>query len=92
MSIEGEAKGLMTNEAFLDALKKAKDANINAALRCKPRDDLGRWKYLEAAKIVDGVAAHLHALIIASKTGDTVDPANFYEERAGSVFARILNR
>jgi len=92
MSIEGEAKSLMTNEAFLEALKKAKDANIGAALRCKPRDDLGRWKYLEAAKIVDGVAAHLHALIIAAKTGDAVDPANFYEERASGLLGRILNR
>ncbi len=92
MSIEGEAKSLMNNEAFVLATKAVRDWNIAAALRCKPRDDDGRRKYLEAAKIVDQVIAHITAQITAAKSGDTVDPTNIYEERAKNRFLALLTK
>lgn len=91
MSIEGEAKSLMNNEAFVKATESVRTWNINRALSCKQRDDEGRRRYLEAAKIVDSVVAHINAQITAAKSGDTVDPSTFYEERARG-FLALLNR
>lgn len=92
MSMEGEAKSLMNNEAFVAATKFVRDWNIAKALACKPRDDEGRRRYLEAARIVDSVVSHINAQIQAAKSGDTVDPSNFYEERARNRLLALLNR
>jgi hypothetical protein len=87
MSIETEARALLNNEAFVAALESARTQVITAAMMCDARDDDGRRRYLDAARIVDRVAGHLNALVQASKTGDGVDPADFYEERAKQRFA-----
>lgn len=81
------AKALMNNPAFRDALESAQQSCINAAMACDVKDDEGRRRFLDAAKIVGKVASHLAALIQAAKTGDEVDHASFYEERARSRWA-----
>lgn len=87
MSIEGEAKSLMTNEAFVAALDSARAQAITAAMMCDAKDDDGRRRYLDVARIVDKVGGHLNALIQAAKTGAVVEAADFYEERAKQRFA-----
>lgn len=87
MSVEAEAKGLMNNPAFVEALAAARRQAIAAAMMCDVKDDDGRRRYLDAARIVDKVAGHLNALIQASKTGADVNAADYYEERAKQRFA-----
>jgi hypothetical protein len=87
MSVESEARSLLNNEAFVAALESARAQAITAAMMCDARDDDGRRRYLDAARIVDRVAGHLNALVQAAKTGEGVDPADFYEERAKQRFA-----
>lgn len=78
----GEAKALMNNPAFVGALETARRQAITAAMACDPTDDEGRRRYLDAAKTVDRVAAHLAALIVADKTGGDADPATYYQDQA----------
>lgn len=92
MSIEAEAKSLMNNPAFVEALDSARKQAITAAMMCAVEDDNGRRRYLDAARIVDKVAGHLNALILASKTGEDVVPADFYEERAKARFALFTRK
>lgn len=89
MSIEGEAKSLMNNEAFVEALEAARKQAITAAMMCDTKDDEGRRRYLDAARTVDKVRGHLNALIQAAKTGDDTNVADFYEERAKSFVQRL---
>lgn len=77
-----EARSLMSNPAFVDILERARKQIIEAAMACDVKDDEGRRRYLDAARIVEMVPAHLNALIVASKTGEEVDPSDFYKERA----------
>ena len=87
MSIEGEARGLLNNPAFVAALDAARTQVIWAAMMCAAHDDEGRRRYLDAARTVDKVAGHLNALVQAEKSGAEVEPADFYEERARQRFA-----
>lgn len=86
-NLSGEAEALMNNEAFVSALNSARQQCITAAMGCGVADDEGRRRYLDAAKNVDKIRGHLVALIQSAKTGESVDPANFYEERAKRRFA-----
>lgn len=92
MSIEGEAKSLMTNEAFVAATDAARTQVIRAAMMCDPKDDEGRRRYLDAARTVERVVGHLNALIQASRIGEDVDPADYYEERAKARFALFTRK
>ena len=85
MSIEAEARALLNNEAFVAALDAARAQSIAAAMACDVRDDEGRRRYLEAARIVARVAGHLNALVQASKTEWIPQP--FDPERS---FVKIL--
>lgn len=87
MTVDAHANALMNNPAFVEALESARSQAITAAMMCDTRDDDGRRRYLDAARIVDRVAGHLNALVSASKSGAVVDPADFYEERAKQRFA-----
>ena len=80
--LTGEAKALMSNTAFVAALDAARRQSIAAAMACDPKDDEGRRRYLDAAKTVDRVAAHLAALVAAGKSGDEPDPATYYQDQA----------
>ena len=80
--LSDEAGYLMRNKAFTDALDKARQQVITAAISCAEHDDRGRKDLLRAARIVDAVAGHLNALIQASKTGEDVEVSNFYELQA----------
>ena len=90
MSIEAEAKGLMGNAAFVEALDKARAQAIASAMACDVRDHDGRRRFLDAARVVDKVQGHLNALILSAKTGDEVDPNDFYKERAKNRFLALL--
>ena len=80
--LSGEAKALMNNAAFVAAMDAARRQTIAAAMACDPKDDEGRRRYLDAAKTVDRVTAHLAALIAAGKTGEEPDPATYYQDQA----------
>ena len=80
--IAQEAKWLMNNEAFKHVVESARSDLIAKAMACSPRNDEGRRRYLDAAKTVDRLVSHLNALILASKTGEEVEPATYYEEEA----------
>ncbi len=77
----------MNNPAFAAALEAARAQAVRAAMMCDARDDDGRRRYLDAARIVERVAGHLNALAQAEKSGADVDPADFYEDRAKQRFA-----
>ncbi|MGE3336040.1 MAG: hypothetical protein AB7I36_20580 [Rhodospirillaceae bacterium] len=80
--LSGEVKALMNNAAFVAALDGARRQAISAAMACDPKDDEGRRRYLDAARTVDRVAAHLSALVAADKTGAEPDPATYYQDQA----------
>jgi hypothetical protein len=82
MSLEGEAKALMNNEAFVQALNACQQYHLNQAMTCDAKDDHGRRVHLEHAKNVNRIVGHLNALIQASKTGQEVDHENYYQEQA----------
>jgi hypothetical protein len=86
VSITAEAKALMNNEAFVEALESCRKQAMNAALACGIDNDEGRRRYLDAVRTVDKVQGHLAALISAD-TPEEVNPADFYEERAKRRFA-----
>jgi hypothetical protein len=80
--LSGEAKALMNNAAFVAAVDAARRQLIAAAMACDPKDDEGRRRYLDAAKTVDRVMAHLAALVAADKTESEPDPATYYQDQA----------
>lgn len=87
MTVEADARALLNNPAFVAALDAARAQAVRAAMMCDARDDEGRRRYLDAARIVDRVAGHLNALVQAEKSGAEVEPADYYEERAKQRFA-----
>lgn len=87
--LTADAKYLMNNEAFVEALESAKRQALTAALACDVRDDEGRRRYLDAIRTVDKVRGHLAAL---ATTTDTDNVADFYEDRQRSALQRFLNR
>lgn len=86
MSLAGEAKALLNNPVFVEALDAVRTQAINGALSAGPRDDDLRRKYLDAAKTVDGVKSHLAAVIQAQEVADEAEKLknieNFYSDRA----------
>ena len=80
--LSGDAKALMNNAAFTNAVEVVRRQTIAAAMACDPKDDEGRRRYLDAARTVDRVTAHLSALVIAEKVGESVDPATYYQDQA----------
>lgn len=89
--LTGDAKALMNNAAFTAAIEAIRRQTIAAAMGCDPKDDEGRRRYLDAARTVDRVIAHLSALIVAGKTGEGADAATYYEDQARRRWA-FLNR
>lgn len=57
------AKELLESELFREAVASVRKAYVDGALRCDPRDDLGRFRYIEGLRIVDGVETHLAAIV-----------------------------
>ena len=80
--LAAEAKALLNNEAFVAALETARRQAIAAAMGCAVSDDDGRRRYLDAARTVDRLAGHLNALVVSAKSGEEVDPSQFYEDQA----------
>ncbi len=80
MSQAGEAKQLLGNPVFVEAMATAKSQAINAAMRALPADDLGRFRAIEAAKVVDSVLSHLAAVIQAEDAEEQSKVAAMFEE------------
>lgn len=78
MSRIGEAKQLLANPVLTEAFDLQKTALLNAAMKCAPTDDDGRYKLLIAAKVIDGVMAHLQAII-------EIDEADARQRQADNV-------
>ena len=96
MSIVGETRALLNNEAFVAALESVRTQCIDAALRCGVMGDEKRRRYLDAANTVDRVKAHLQAILAADDAQQAQLEAEkierFYIDRAQSRFSRIVNR
>ena len=84
-----DAKHLMNNAAFKEAVEKTQQSYLNAAMNCALNDDEGRRLNLCAARIVNTIAGHLTALA-SDKTGEVIDLPDFYEERARKKILGIL--
>lgn len=87
--LTSDAKYLMNNEAFVEALESAKRQALTAALACDVKDDEGRRRYLDAIRTVDKVRGHLTALSVSTEETNVTD---FYEERSRGVLGKLLNR
>mgnify|MGYP003396273843 CR=1 FL=1 len=61
------AKELLESEMFRESVASIRAAYVAGALRCDPRDDIGRFRYIEGLRIVDAVEKHLSGII---QTGD----------------------
>lgn len=61
MSLEGEARALLNNEALVAAFDAVRHQALTAAMHAT--DDTARRDCLAAARIVDGVKAHLAAVV-----------------------------
>ena len=80
--VTADAKYLMNNAAFVQAVKSCQEWHINEAMKCDPKDDHGRRVHLEHAKNVNRIVGHINALIQAAKTNETVDHESYYQEQA----------
>lgn len=87
--LSAEANSLMKNPAFVHVLEAAQRDLVTQAMNCDGDDDAGRKFYLHMAKEVGKIANHLAALLVASKTEETANAADFYEERAKKRFLGI---
>lgn len=61
------AKDALNNPVFTQALELAEQAYMTGAQTCDPKDDLGRFRYIEAAKVVKAVRSHLTAVIASGE-------------------------
>lgn len=87
--LTAEAKSLLNNPAFTEAISKAQQDLLAKVLACDPKDDQGRRLYAEAANIVGKVSAHIVAL--ANSGPEQEKPVeDFYAERAKSKFAALF--
>ena len=86
-----EAKALMNNEAFVEATEKVRESLLNAAMKCDPRDDLGRFRYITAAKDIDALTAYLNAVIV-DDSETMPNPENYYTDKQKPRLARIFGR
>lgn len=80
--LTADAKYLMNNPAFVQALASCQQHHINHAMSCEAKDDHGRRVHLEHAKNVNRIVGHLNALIAAAKSNETVDHDSFYQDQA----------
>jgi hypothetical protein len=87
-----KARQLLDSDVFKQCVEQMRQDLIDAAMRCDPRDDLGRFRYMTALKTISGVVTHLRALADLA-TGETrPDPAKIYSERSRGKLAVLLNR
>lgn len=89
--LSAEAKYLMNNEAFVQAIQSAKAQALAAALGCDGKDDTGRRVYLDAVRTIDKVVSHLSALM-ASEKPEEIEVTGFYEEQAKRRWAAFLGQ
>ena len=61
------AKDALNNPVFAEALELAKQAYNAGAMNCDAKDDLGRFRYIEAQKVVEAVERHLKAVIASGE-------------------------
>lgn len=88
--LTSEAKALLNNAAYRDAVERAQQAYLNAAMNCPLNDDEGRRLHLSAARIVGQIASHITALA-TDKGENIVDLPDFYAERARARWATLAD-
>lgn len=85
---EADAKYLMNNPAWVNAVESARKQVMDAALACDPKDDEGRRRYLDAARTVDKVVNHIRAL--AATPDEQPDVEDFYKDRSKSRLKALI--
>ena len=63
------ARRLLSEPFLLEAFKEQRETYLREAMKCGEKDDLGRFRYLEAAKVVDGVMRHFEVALTQGKLG-----------------------
>ena len=61
------AKAAERNPAIWESFQVLKETYMRQASLCDPKDDLGRYRYLEAYKDIDVVEKHLKAVLHGGK-------------------------
>lgn len=61
------AKDALNNPVLQNALTLAKQAYNTGAMNCDAKDDLGRFRYIQAQKVVEAVGRHLQAVIASGE-------------------------
>lgn len=85
------AKELQTNEAFKNAIETAKRQLIAASLNCDAKDDLGRFRYLTALKVVEFIPKHITALLQSLPGEPEPDVDAIYNQRAQGKLQAFLS-
>ena len=73
-----QASEIINNELWKEAFDGLKAAYMTEALKCGPKDDLGRFRIIEAIRQVDTVKAHFEAVLATGKL--TAEQAKQFEE------------
>lgn len=87
--LTADAKYLMNNAAFKNAMDDIKKELVDAAMACAVGDHEGRRLYLCLAKMADKFATRLATL--AATTEELPDVANYYTEKQRSFFSRLAS-
>eukprot|EP01050_Picozoa_sp_SAG11_P004828 SAG11_NODE_318_length_10823_cov_79.807068_11_plen_90_part_00 len=64
------AKDAEKNPALWESFKVLKKTYMQQASTCDPKDDIGRYRYIEAYKNIDVVEKHLKAVLHGGKLTD----------------------
>jgi hypothetical protein len=78
MSDANRAKEIQTNPVFKEAIQRVKEELIQAAANCAAKEDLERYRYMVALKVVDKVVSHINA-VANTDTEQPSDVATLYE-------------
>ncbi len=78
MSEAQRAKEIQNNPVFQEAITRVKNELITAAANCGPKDDLERYRYMVALKVVDKVVSHINS-VAATDTEIPSDVGTLYE-------------
>ena len=83
-----KSKAILENEVFREAVNLIESSLIMKARACDARDDIGRYRYITALNVLDGVIQHLK---VTAELGGAApkDPSNYYEEKAKGILSLL---
>jgi hypothetical protein len=61
------AAWLLRDDVFNRILAEAEGAYMDALMNCPEKDDIGRYRFLEAVKVCRAVKGHLQAMVEGGK-------------------------